>query len=268
MAVAFVHGLQGDHPIYWQTASLLKHFLANSNEDNRGSSSSNFDERLLREYYSAPFRMGIVSGGARAYMTAYNAVNGIPCTVQPILRSMTIDEWGQDGIICTDAGALAGTVSDHRYFFDVTHAAAAAVQVGINQFLDADPSSVRSALAAGLLGEADVDRVLKGNFRVMIRLGLLDPPARVPYASIGTAADAGTDPWTTDGHKSVARLVTQKSIVLLKNARGLLPLDKGALQSIAVIGARANDVALTGTAARRRTPSARSKGSGARSAPA
>jgi beta-glucosidase-like glycosyl hydrolase len=103
MAVAFVRGLQGDHPVYWQTASLLKHSLANSNEDNRGSTSSNFDERLLREYYSVPFRMGIVEGGARAYMTAYNAVNGIPCTVHPILRAITIEEWGQDGIICTDA---------------------------------------------------------------------------------------------------------------------------------------------------------------------
>jgi beta-glucosidase len=244
MAVAFVRGLQGDHPVYWQTASLLKHFLANSNEDNRGSTSSNFDERLLREYYSLPFRMGVVAGGARAYMTAYNAVNGVPCTVHPILRAITIDEWGQDGIICTDAGALGGTVSDHRYFADVTHAAAAAVQAGINQFLDANTSTVRSALAAGLLREADVDRVLKGNFRVMIRLGLLDPPERVPYASIGTAADAAVDPWTTDAHKSVARLVTQKSIVLLKNTQGLLPLDKATPRSIAVIGARANDVAL------------------------
>jgi len=103
MAVAFVRGLQGDDPHYWLTASLMKHFLANSNEDGRSGSSSNFDERLLHEYYSVPFRMGVIDGGSRAYMSAYNAYNGIPMAAQPILREMTMHEWGFDGIICTDA---------------------------------------------------------------------------------------------------------------------------------------------------------------------
>ena len=106
LVVAFVKGLQGDNPKYWQTAALMKHFLANSNENDRGKSSSNFDERLFREYYSVPFRMGVVEGGSRAYMAAYNAYNGIPCTVHPILKDITVKEWGLDGIICTDAGAL------------------------------------------------------------------------------------------------------------------------------------------------------------------
>jgi len=86
MTVAFVKGLQGNDPKYWLTASLMKHFLANSNEDGRDGSSSNFEARLLREYYSVPFRMGVMEGGARAYMTAYNAYNGVPMTVQPILK--------------------------------------------------------------------------------------------------------------------------------------------------------------------------------------
>ena len=78
LAVAFVKGLQGPDSKYWEAASLLKHFLANSNEYGRDGSSSDFDERLLREYYSVfPFRMGIEIGGADAFMTAYNAVNGI-----------------------------------------------------------------------------------------------------------------------------------------------------------------------------------------------
>jgi len=86
LAAAMVHGLQGDDPKYWQAASLMKHLLANSNENGRSSSSSDFDERLLREYYSVPFRMGVVEGGAKAFMAAYNKVNGIPCMVQPFLR--------------------------------------------------------------------------------------------------------------------------------------------------------------------------------------
>src|SRR5512139_4191820 len=74
LATAFTRGLQGDDPRYWKTAALLKHFLANSNENGRTSSSSNFDERLWREYYAWPFEMAVREGGARAMMAAYNAV--------------------------------------------------------------------------------------------------------------------------------------------------------------------------------------------------
>jgi beta-glucosidase len=62
MTVAYVRGLQGDNPKYWKTASLMKHFLANSNENNRTINSSDFDERLFREYYSYPFYKGIHDG--------------------------------------------------------------------------------------------------------------------------------------------------------------------------------------------------------------
>ena len=97
IAAAFARGLQGDDPKYWLSASLMKHFLANSNENGRSGSSSDFDERLLREYYSAPFRMGVFDGGSRAYMASYNAHNGIPMTVNPILKDITMREWGVDG---------------------------------------------------------------------------------------------------------------------------------------------------------------------------
>jgi beta-glucosidase len=89
LSAAFVRGLQGNDRKYWQSAALMKHFLANSNENGRMGSSSNFDERLLREYYSVPFRMG-VEAGARSYMAAYNGMNGIPMTAHPILRDITI----------------------------------------------------------------------------------------------------------------------------------------------------------------------------------
>ena len=82
---AYVQGLQGNDKRYWMTASLMKHFLANSNENGRDSSSSDFDERLFREYYSVPFRMGIEEG-SRAFMAAYNKYNGIPMMVNPILK--------------------------------------------------------------------------------------------------------------------------------------------------------------------------------------
>jgi beta-glucosidase len=240
MVVAFVKGLQGDDPNYWLAASLLKHFLANSNEDTRDRSSSDFDDRLLREYYSVPFRMGIVEGGARAFMAAYNAHNGIPMTVNPILEDIAVKEWGQDGIICTDAGGMRLMVEGHKYYADLGQAAAGSIKAGISQFLDRYPDAVRDALKRDLLREADIDRVIRKNFRVMIKLGLLDPPARVPYASIG----GGGEPWLSESNKSLARLVTQKSIVLLKNSDGLLPLNNGTMKSIAVIGPRAGEVLL------------------------
>jgi beta-glucosidase len=240
MTVAFVKGLQGDHPKYWQTASLLKHFLANSNENKRDSSSSNFDERLFREYYSVPFRMGITEGGARAFMASYNAVNNIPMHINPVLKEVAVREWGEDGIICTDGGGMKLLVTGHKRFPDFEQASAAIIKAGIGQFLDDYRAAVRGALKKNLLAEGDIDNVLRNTFRVMIRLGLLDPPALVPYTNIKDTID----PWLTDKHKSLARRVTQKSIVLLKNAGALLPLDRNALKSVAVIGPRADQVLL------------------------
>lgn len=254
MVVAFVKGLQGDNPRYWRSAALLKHFLANSNENDRDKTSSNFDERLFREYYSVPFRMGIVEGGSRAYMAAYNSMNGTPMTVNPIMENVTRKEWGQDGIICTDAGAMRNLVTANKYSADFEHAAASSVKAGIGQFLDNYRDATYGALKQNLLTEADIDRSLRGVFRVMIKLGLLDPPALVPYSSIGSES---TEPWLTEKHKALARLATQKSIVLLKNANGLLPLNDRTIKSIAVVGPRADEVLLdwySGTPPYRVTP--------------
>ncbi len=243
MTVAFVKGLQGTNPKYWESASLLKHFMANSNEDCRGGSSSDFDERLLREYYSVPFRMGIEIAGARAFMTSYNAVNGIPMTASPYLKNMVMKQWGFNGIICTDAGALTNMVTLHRYDRDINHAVADAIHAGINQFLDRYKDGVKGALAEKLITEKDLDENLRGVFRVMIHLGLLDPPSLVPYTSI-TAKEGQPEPWNTDEHHQIAKLVTEKSIVLLKNTEQLLPLDRAKVHSVAVLGPRADEVDL------------------------
>jgi beta-glucosidase len=240
LATSFVKGLQGDDPKYWRAASLLKHFMANSNEDGRAGSSSNFDQRLLREYYSVPFRMGIMNGGARAFMTAYNAVNGIPMAANPVLKSMVMKEWGFDGIVCTDAGALTNMVEAHHYYHKMDEAAAGAIHAGINQFLDWYLDAVHGALKHGLVTEQDIDEDIKGNFRVMIRMGLLDPPEMVPYSKIGK----GPEPWLQPEHRAIARAITQESIVLLKNDGNLLPFNKQTLKSIAVIGPYANQVLL------------------------
>jgi len=242
LTVAFIKGLQGNDPKYWQTASLMKHFLANSNENGRTYTSSNFNERLWREYYALPFKMGVTKGGSRAYMAAYNKVNGIPAMVHPMLKAITQKEWGQNGIICTDGGAYRLLLSDHNYYADKFLGAAATIKAGINQFLDDYSEGVYGALSNGYLTESDIDLELRGVFRVMIKLGMLDPEEKNPYRQIGKKESI--DPWLSQKHKDLALLATQKSIVLLKNAKNLLPLNKEKLKTIAVIGNNANAVFL------------------------
>jgi len=242
MAVAFIKGLQGEDPKYWRTAALMKHFLANSNENGRDSSSSDFDERLFREYYSLPFYMGVRDGGSRAYMAAYNSYNGTPMTVHPVLKDITVTEWGQNGIICTDGGAFKMLVNSHRAFPNLYTAGAATIKAGINQYLDDYKEGIYGALANGYLTEREIEEVIKGNFRVMIKLGLWDPEQLVPYSQIGQGK--APEPWLTDASKAAVREVTRKTAVLLKNTKNALPLNAQRLKSVAVIGSNANDVFL------------------------
>jgi beta-glucosidase len=248
LATAYTEGLQGNDPKTWMTSSLLKHFLANSNEDGRTGSSSNFDDRLFHEYYAVPFRMAIEDGHANAMMTSYNAWNKVPMAANPVLRDVVMKQWGFDGIICTDAGALGNMVRAHHAYATMPEATAAAIHAGINQFLENATPSVQDALKQGLITEADIDRNLRGVFRVMMRLGMLEPAASDPYARIGfdaPPANAGVDdPWWWAKNKALARKVTDESIVLLKNEGGMLPLKASAIKRIAVIGPLADKVAL------------------------
>ncbi len=237
LVTAYVRGLQGEHPKYWKTASLMKHFLANSNENERTFNSSDFDERLFREYYSYPFYKGVTEGGSRAYMAAYNKYNGIPCTVHPVLREVTVREWGQNGIICTDGGAFGLLVSGHRYYDNLTDAAAACIHSGINMFLDRYRPALDEALEQGLVTGEEIDLAVRGPLRVMLRLGLLDEDPGNPYSTIGITDTVR--PWTLREAHELARKATVKSVVLLKNEE-ILPLNMKEIGSIAVIGPSAD----------------------------
>ena len=244
MSVAFIHGLQGPDPKHWQAASLMKHFLANENENGRTRTSSDFDERLFREYYSVPFRMGFEQGGSRAVMASYNSWNGTPMMIHPILKSVVVNEWGNDGIICTDGGALGLLITDHKTFPDKEHGSAAAVKAGINRFLDEYKPDLAKALKDGLLTEADMDASLKNLLRLHLRLGEMDPPGVGPYAKIGRASNGEVPPWERPSSRQLVRQATDESIVLLKNENRTLPLDREKLKTIAVIGPWTNEVLL------------------------
>ncbi len=242
LVVSYIDGLQGNDKKYWMAAALMKHFLANSNEDTRTSSSSDFDDRLLHEYYAYPFEKGVRDGGSRAFMAAYNKVNQIPMMVSPLLKDLAIKKWGQNGIICTDGGALKLLISDHKYYESTAMGAAMAVKAGITQFLDSYREDIETALKRGYLAESDIDAVLRGNFRVMIKLGLLDKKTDNPYSNIGL--DGEKEPWLSEKNKKIVRGVTQKSIVLLKNNDNLLPIQTKGLKKIVVVGRLANEVLL------------------------
>ncbi|MDR1556415.1 MAG: glycoside hydrolase family 3 C-terminal domain-containing protein [Tannerellaceae bacterium] len=243
MTIAFIKGLQGENPNYWKSASLMKHFLANSNEDGRDSTSSDFDNRLFHEYYSYPFHKGIETGGSQAFMASYNAWNGIAMTIHPVLETIR-KEWNMKGIICTDGGALNLLTTAHKSYPTHTESAAAVVKAGVGQFLDNyHPHYIYEALEKGLLTEREIERAIRGNFFVALRLGLLDGnQTQVPYGDIGIADTVA--PWQKKEIHDLVRLTTAKSVVLLKNEDKLLPLDKSKVKSIAVIGPRADEVLL------------------------
>ncbi len=237
LSVAMVRGLQGDHPRYWKTAALMKHFLANSNEDGRDSTSSNFDERLFREYYSYPFYKGITDGGSRAFMASYNAWNGTPMCINPCLEQIARNEWGNNGIICTDGGGLRLLVNAHHAFPTMAEGAAAVIKATTGQFLDQYVPYVKEALQKGLITEVDIDKAIRGNIFVALKLGMLDVsdnPAN-PYITIGKDSTA-LPPYERQEVKDFVREATAKSIVLLKNDNQTLPIDTRKVKKIAVVG--------------------------------
>lgn len=243
LTVAHAQGLQGENPDHWKAASLMKHFLANSNEDGRDSTSSDFDNRLFYEYYSYPFYKGITEGGSECYMASYNAWNGTPMTVHPCIEDVTREKWGAKGIVCTDGGALKLLVEAHKAFPTMKEGAAEVVKASVGQFLDRYEPHVREALDQGILTEKDIEKAIRGNIYVALKLGLLDAPGSPsPYNNAGKEA-----PYLSADAKALARDITAKSVVMLKNSATadggrLLPLDAAKIKKIAVIGPYADKI--------------------------
>ncbi len=180
-------------------------------------------------------------------MASYNKWNGVPMLLHPTAKTVLAGEWGLDGIFSTDLAAVGNLVNHQKHVATIDEALAATIKAGYGQllwFAMMDGADLREVLGRvlerKLVSEADIDEALRGKFRTLIRLGLLDPPGASPYARIGGANDP--EPWTTDAHKTLARDVARASVVLLKNAGGALPLDRAAVKSIAVLGPRAAKV--------------------------
>ncbi|MFF4400563.1 glycoside hydrolase family 3 C-terminal domain-containing protein [Streptomyces sp. NPDC001480] len=252
IATAYTHGLRGDHPTYWRTAPVLKHWLAHNNETDRATSSASVRPRVLHEYDLRAFKETVEAGAVAGVMPAYNLVNGRPNHLSPQLREHLRTWTDEDFLVCSDAGAPSNLV-DHEHYFD-THeeATAAALLAGVDSFTDhgTDGSRivarVRGALDRGLLTESDIDTAVRRQLSVRFRLGEFDPHYD-PHL--------GTGEFDTPGHRALAQEAAEQAVVLLKNDDGLLPLAPDT--RLAVVGLLADECKLdwySGTLLHRSTP--------------
>ncbi|WP_405695400.1 glycoside hydrolase family 3 C-terminal domain-containing protein [Streptomyces coelicoflavus] len=255
IATAYTRGLRGDHPAYWRTAPVLKHWLAHNNETARDTSSSSVRPRVLNEYDLRAFRETVEAGAVAGVMPAYNLVNGRPNHLSPHLGRHLRTWTEEDLLVCSDAGAPSNLVDSEHYFDTHEEATAAALRAGVDSFTDHGTDSstivarVRGALEQGLLTEADVDAAVRRQLSVRFRLGEFDAE-HDPYAVTGDTEGDLDSP----EHRALAQEAAEQAVVLLKNDV-VLPLAPDA--RVAVVGLLADECKLdwySGTLIRRSTP--------------
>ncbi|MGD8782680.1 MAG: glycoside hydrolase family 3 C-terminal domain-containing protein [Ignavibacteria bacterium] len=239
MGVAFVKGMQGDHPYYLKTVSTPKHFIANNEESRRHTGSSDVDMRSLWEYYMPAFEKTIVEGKAYSIMSAYNELNHVPSSANTyLLTDILRRKWGFEGYVVSDCGAINDIVNGHHFLDSDAEAVARSLIAGCDlncgQYY---PLYLLEALELGLLEEKDIDNALRRVLSARFRLGEFDPPEIVPYGSIGE------EKLDSKENRALALEAAHKAMVLLKNDN-ILPLDKNKINSIAVIGPNAEELQL------------------------
>lgn len=249
LGVNFVRGLQGDHPDYLKTVATPKHFAVHSGpEDTRHHFDAVVSQRDLWMTYLPAFKACIVEAKAYSIMGAYNRVNGEPACASPtLLEEILRGQWGFEGYVVSDCGAIYDIYANHQVAKSPAEAAAMAVRHGCDleccgtYRIPCMTGGLEPAVEEGLLTEEDIDRTVKRLFTARFRLGMFDPPELVPFTQIPFSVVDSPE------HKALALEVAQQSLVLLKNQDNLLPLDKDTISSIAVIGPNADEtLVLTG----------------------
>lgn len=241
IGVSFVKGLQGDDPRYLKVVSTPKHFAGNNEEHNRFECKMEVSEQTLRSYYLPAFKALVTEGKAESIMSAYNAINGIPCTANKwLLTDVLRNEWGFNGYVVSDCGAPGFLYSDHHYVETREEAAQKALKAGLDLecggycsdcfiFTDYLPR----ALEQGLVTESEINRAAFRVLRARFKLGIFDDPDLNLYAQISTSVIG------SEKHRQLALETARQSIVLLKNSGNILPLNKKKMKSIAIFGINA-----------------------------
>lgn len=239
MAVAYVQGLQGSDPQHLKLAATLKHYAVNNVETDRHKLDAQVSERMLREYWLPHFRDAVVEGNAQSLMASYNAINGLPNTINHwLLTELLKNEWGHEGFVVSDLGGVQRMVQGHAAGkMTYVDAVAQSIMAGCD-FSDLEyQKNIPEAVRTGKLTEARLNDALRRVLRSRLKLGEFDPFEASPYARISPSVIDSA------AHRAVALRASQESIVLLQN-NGLLPLDPTKLKRLAVIGPLANAVLL------------------------
>ncbi len=236
IGVAFVTGLQGDDPKYLKTVSTPKHFAVHSGPETlRHRFDVLVSPRDFADTYTPAFRATVMEGRADSIMCAYNSVRGEPACANHLLLDTLRNKWGFKGYVVSDCWAISDIHQGHGFVLTLEQAAALAVKAGTDLSCGPEFASLPFAVQNRLLSSADVDRAVKHLFEARFRLGMFDPPESVPWSKL-TLADNDTP-----AHRQIALEAARKSIVLLKNERGTLPL-KPSVKSIAVVGPNADSL--------------------------
>lgn len=217
MGVAFVKGLQGDHPYFLKTAACAKHFAVHSGpEKTRHEFNAVVSLRDLRETYLPAFK-SLVQNNVEAVMCAYNAVNGMPCCGNNfLLQEILKKEWGFKGHIVSDCWALVDFYKGHSVVKNSKEAAVLALRAGVNLNCGSTFPSLIDAVKEGMVSEKEVDAALFKLLETKHKLGMLFNQKSHPYASLSHAQVNYTE------HSVLSRRAAQASIVMLKNT--VLPL--------------------------------------------
>ena len=236
MGTAFVRGLQGDDPRYLKVVSTPKHFAANNEEHNRHMCNVVVPEKQLREYYLPAYEALVRRGHAASIMASYNAINGVPNSCNPwLLTKVLRNDWGFDGYVVSDCGGVSQVLTAHKFVKNRETAAALCLRAGLD--LECGDSyyikPLKNAYEAYMVTDEDIDRAAGRILTARMRLGLFDSGENNPYTKISP------DVIGSEKHRALALQMARESIVLLKNGNGLLPLKKGKVKSIAVVGINA-----------------------------
>jgi len=239
LAVQFIKGMQGEDPDYFKTIATVKHFAVHSGpESERHFFDARPDERDFRETYLPQFEMGIKEGKAFSVMCAYNRLYGEACCgSNHLLTTILRKEWGFQGYVVSDCGAIDDIYERHKIVATPEEAAALAVKSGCDLECLNTYAHLKEALAKNMITQQVIDTAVSRLFTARFKLGMFDPAERVKYNSIPYSVVDSRE------HRQLALEVARKSIVLLKNDPALLPLKKD-LRTIAVIGPNADDSAL------------------------
>lgn len=231
IGVAFVKGLQGDHPKYLKAAGCAKHYVVHSGPEGlRHEFNAVVSQKDLWESYMPAFEALVTEAKVEGVMGAYNRTNGDPCCAHPYLMQEVLRKrWGFQGYFVSDCWALVDFYQGHNIAKSPEEAASQALAHGCNLNCGNTYPHLEKAIEQGLTTEAEVDRNLKELLPTRFRLGLFDPPEFVPFNKIGPEVIS------SEAHVNLTREAAVKSLVLLKNENNLLPLKKD-LQRVYVTG--------------------------------